>query len=104
MDINFRTLSHPGEHLLLLIVLSFQTFVRLQVKGKMGGFTITIAYAFMFGAVKIFPYLLSLYSMEIMFYLFALSSSAFCIFVYNFLPETYGKNLVDIQNYFVKPA
>lgn len=74
-----------------------------QVKGKMGGLTVTIAYVLMFGAVKLFPYLLSLYSMEVMFYLFAASSLAFCVFVYNFLPETYGKSLIDIQNYFVKP-
>lgn len=68
----------------------------------MGGFTVTVAYVLMFGTVKLFPYLLSLYSIEAMFYLFALSSLAFCIFVYNFLPETYGKSLIDIQNYFVK--
>lgn len=70
----------------------------------MGGFTVTIAYVLMFGVVKMFPYLLGLFgSMEVMFYLFAVSSLAFCIFVYNFLPETYGKSLIDIQNYFVKP-
>lgn len=75
----------------------------IEVKGKMGGFTVTLAYFIMFSSVKVFPYLLSLYSMEVMFYLFAMSSFAFCIFVYNFLPETYGKSLIDIQNYFVKP-
>lgn len=69
----------------------------------MGGVTVTVAYAFMFGAVKIFPYMLSSYGMEIMFYLFALSSLLFCAFVFCFLPETYGKSLIDIQNYFVKP-
>jgi facilitated trehalose transporter len=68
----------------------------------MGGCTVTLAYIVMFGAVKSFPYLVDLYSMEVMFYLFALSSLAFCIFIYNFLPETYGKSLKDIQNYFVK--
>lgn len=67
----------------------------------MGGLTVTVAYVLMFGAVKTFPYLLSLYGMEVVFYLFALSSLAFVIFVYNFLPETYGKSLIDIQNYFV---
>lgn len=69
----------------------------------MGGFTVTIAYVLMFGAVKSFPYLLSLYSMEVIFCSFAASSLAFCIFVYNFLPETCGKSLIDIQNYFLKP-
>lgn len=68
----------------------------------MGGFTVTFAYALMFGAVKVFPYLLSAYSMETMFYMFAISSLAFCVFIYRFLPETYGKSLIDIQNYFVK--
>lgn len=66
----------------------------LQVKGKLGGITVTIAYAFMFGAVKTFPYLLNQYSMEMVFYLFALSSLAFCVFVYKFLPETFGKSLL----------
>lgn len=68
----------------------------------MGGFTVTIAYVLMFGAVKMFPYVLNSYSIEFVFCLFAISSLAFCIFVYNFLPETYGKSLIDIQNYFVK--
>lgn len=77
------------------------SFVR-QVKGKMGGVTVTIAYAFMFVAVKSFPYLLSHYGMEVMFYLFSLGSLLFCAFVFCFLPETYGKSLIDIQNYFVK--
>lgn len=69
----------------------------------MGGLTVTVAYVLMFGVVKAFPYLLDLYSMEVMFYLFAASSLAFCVFVYNFLPETYGKSLIDIQNNFAKP-
>jgi facilitated trehalose transporter len=75
-----------------------------QAKGRMGGLTVTIAYCLMFGAVKAFPYLLDLSSMEVMFYVFGTSSLAFCIFVYNFLPETYGKSLIDIQNYFAKPS
>lgn len=76
---------------------------REQVKGKMGGLTVAIGYLLMFGAVKFFPYLLSFYSMEVMFYLFAAGSLAFCIFVYKFLPETFGKSLIDIENYFTKP-
>jgi facilitated trehalose transporter len=74
-----------------------------QAKGKMGGLTVTLAYVFMFSTVKSFPYLLSALSMDIMLYLFAASCLAFCIFIYNFLPETYGKSLIDIENYFIKP-
>jgi hypothetical protein len=70
------------------------------VKGKLAGITVLIAYNFMFFAVKIFPYTLNMYGMEVMFYLFALSSCAFGCFVYFFLPETYGKSLNDIQDYF----
>lgn len=82
---------------------SLSIFPFSQVKGKMSGLTVAVAYLLMFGIVKIFPYLLNLYSMEVMFYLFAASSLAFCVFVYNFLPETFGKSLIDIEDYFVKP-
>lgn len=74
-----------------------------QAKGKMGGLTVTLAYIFMFSSVKSFPYLLTALSMDIMLYIFAASCLAFCIFIYNFLPETYGKSLIDIENYFIKP-
>lgn len=69
----------------------------------MGGLTVTIAYVFMFATLKAFPYLLSIHSIEVMFYSFAAGSLAFCIFVHKFLPETFGKSLIDIENYFVKP-
>ena len=70
----------------------------------MSGVLVLIAYFFMFFAVKIFPYSLNMYGMEVMFYLFAISSFAFCIFVHYFLPETYGKSLNDIQEYFTIKA
>ncbi|KAG5672139.1 hypothetical protein PVAND_002293 [Polypedilum vanderplanki] len=74
----------------------------IEVKGKMSGIIVLIAYFIMFFAVKIFPYSLNMYGMEVMFYLFAISSFAFCTFVYYFLPETYGKSLNDIQKHFTK--
>lgn len=70
----------------------------------MSGVLVLIAYNFMFFAVKFFPYLLNMYGMEVMFYLFAISSLVFCIFVHYFLPETYGKSLNDIQEYFTAKA
>ncbi|CRL05457.1 CLUMA_CG018168, isoform A [Clunio marinus] len=73
----------------------------IEVKGKMGGLTVAIAYVLMFSVVKVFPFFFNLYNIETMFYLFSASSLAFCAFVYRFLPETYGKSLIDIQNYFV---
>ncbi|CAG9808596.1 unnamed protein product [Chironomus riparius] len=76
----------------------------IEVKGKMSGILVLIAYFFMFFAVKFFPYSLNMYDMEVMFYLFAISSFAFCIFVHYFLPETYGKSLNDIQEYFTTKA
>lgn len=68
----------------------------------MGGLTVTLAYVLMFSSVKSFPYLLTAFSMNIMLYLFAASSLAFCIFIHRYLPETYGKSLIDIENYFIK--
>lgn len=73
-----------------------------QVKGKMAGIIVFTAYTLMFVAVKIFPYLLNMYGMEVMFYFFSASSLIFCTFVYYFLPETYGKSLNDIHNHFAR--
>jgi facilitated trehalose transporter len=68
----------------------------------MSGIIVLIAYFFMFFAVKMFPYSLNMYGMEVMFYLFAISSFGFCTFVHFFLPETYGKSLNDIQQHFTR--
>lgn len=68
----------------------------------MGGLTVTLAYMLMFSSVKSFPHLLTKLGMDVMLYLFAASSLAFCIFIYRFLPETYGRSLIDIENYFIK--
>lgn len=74
----------------------------LQVKGKIAGIIVFIAYTLMFFVVKFFPYSLTMYGMEVMFYFFAISSFIFCAFVWRFLPETYSKTLNDIHNYFVR--
>lgn len=69
----------------------------LQVKGKIGGFIISIAYILMFGVVKIFPYLLDFLGTQNIFYIFALNSLLGVLFTYMFLPETLGKSFEEIE-------
>lgn len=77
-------------------------FSCFQVKGKLGGFVISIAYILMFGVVKIFPYILLIFSAQQIFYIFALNSFIGVLFTYAFLPETLGKSFREIEMYFTK--
>jgi hypothetical protein len=72
-----------------------------QVKGKLGGLTITIAYLLMFCVIKIFPYTINWFSMQGILLIFSLNSFICCIYVYLCLPETYGKNFSEIENFFI---
>lgn len=72
-----------------------------QVKGKLGGFIISIAYVMMFVVVKTFPYLLDFFGPQKIFYSFALNSLLGAIFTYYYLPETIGKNFAEIETFFV---
>lgn len=73
----------------------------LQVKGRLGGLIISIAYVLMFGAVKIFPYVLDYFGAQQIFYLFAVNSFFGVIFTYAYLPETLGKHFKEIETFFI---
>lgn len=72
-----------------------------QVKGKLGGLIISIAYILMFAAVKLFPYVMDYLGTEKLFYLIALNSFFGVIFTYFYLPETLGKSFNEIEMFFV---
>lgn len=74
----------------------------IEVKGKLGGFIVSIAYLLMFGVVKLFPYVLDYLGMQQIFLLFAVNSLIGVLFTYNYLPETLGKSFDEIEMFFTK--
>jgi SP family facilitated glucose transporter-like MFS transporter 8 len=72
----------------------------IQIRGIGGGFMVGFAYILMFGVVKSFPFTLDITGTEGIFFLFSFMSLAGVAFVYVFLPETLGKTLQEIEDYF----
>lgn len=56
----------------------------------------------MFGAVKLFPYILDFMGTQQTFFIFAVNSFIGVAFTYVYLPETLGKNFKEIEHSFVR--
>lgn len=73
-----------------------------EVKGKLGGLVVALAYILMFGVVKIYPSAIEILGVQTMFYVFAAASFMGVLFSYFFLPETLGKSFSEIEKHFTK--
>uniref|UniRef100_A0A6B2EJE2 Putative sugar transporter n=1 Tax=Phlebotomus kandelakii TaxID=1109342 RepID=A0A6B2EJE2_9DIPT len=71
-----------------------------KVRGIIGGMTTCSAHIFVFTVVKTYPFLSSVIYQHGVFMLYGCISLIGCIFFYKCLPETKGKSLQEIEDYF----
>lgn len=71
-----------------------------RVRGILGGMTTCAGHMFVFSVVKTFPMLQQLAGIHGAFWFYGVVSSLGTIFFYFFLPETKGKTLEEIEDYF----
>ncbi|XP_069692180.1 facilitated trehalose transporter Tret1-like isoform X2 [Periplaneta americana] len=74
-----------------------------KVRGELFGSIVAISNVFSGAADKIYPWLLHSLGIHGLFILFGVSSVICTIFVYFFLPETFGCTLDNIEDYFHQP-
>ncbi|XP_065155168.1 facilitated trehalose transporter Tret1-like [Atheta coriaria] len=72
----------------------------LRVRGFAGGLTFTFFNFFLFGVAKCFPFVRKFIGMQGVFWVFGTSSMVASVFLYLMLPETKGKTLAQIEDYF----
>lgn len=75
-----------------------------KVKDVLSGMTTCIAYIFSFITVKAYPDMTKFMGKHGLFFFYAFFSLLGTFFVLFFLPETKGKTLKEIENFFVKKA
>ncbi|KAJ9590844.1 hypothetical protein L9F63_016124 [Diploptera punctata] len=74
-----------------------------RVRGFACGYINAINELVLGGVIKVYPWLMSAIEIHGLFIMFAASCAVCTIFVYFFLPETQGKTLQDIEEYFKQP-
>ncbi|KAF5292659.1 hypothetical protein FQR65_LT11211 [Abscondita terminalis] len=72
----------------------------VDARGKLGSMLVGLAYLYMFGVLKVFPYLLDVVRLPTLFCGLAVVNCFGICFVQYFLPETLGKRFSDIEKYF----
>ncbi|CAB3373892.1 Hypothetical predicted protein [Cloeon dipterum] len=71
-----------------------------RVRGLLGGLTTCAAHMFVFTVVKTFPFLQLTAGVHGAFWIYGVISTLGTVFFYFFLPETKGKSLEEIEDYF----
>ncbi|PSN30507.1 Facilitated trehalose transporter Tret1 [Blattella germanica] len=74
-----------------------------KVRGSIGGYILACTYIGFFVTTKIFPWLCSVLAMHGVFAVFGIVGLVGTFFMYLFLPESSGKSLAEIENYFCQP-
>lgn len=74
----------------------------VKIRGPFGGYIFAIFNLALFFIAKVFPAMLNAMGSHGMFWMFGLSSLFGTIFVYLFFPETKGKSLEEIEDYFAE--
>lgn len=72
----------------------------ISFRGIGGGIMISYAYLVMFAVIKTYPFALYAVGPQNVFFFFSLMSLLGTSYIYLFLPETLGKSLKQIENYF----
>lgn len=108
--------SYNLDFLPLVAILSYVVFASLgffvipwsmigellpvKARATMGGVMLTWAYLCMFMVVKMFPAMLEIFGIDILFMFFSIVSLVAVFFVCIWLPETFGKSFAEIEEYF----
>lgn len=72
----------------------------VKFRGFGGGLTFTLFNSLLFIAAKVFPFFKNTINMSGIFWIFGISSVICSVFLYVMLPETKGKTLAEIEDYF----
>uniref|UniRef100_W4VRX6 Putative sugar transporter n=1 Tax=Phaedon cochleariae TaxID=80249 RepID=W4VRX6_PHACE len=71
-----------------------------KIRGLAGGLTFMLFNFTLFGVAKVFPYVKSMIGISGVFWIFGLVSLGASLFLYLSLPETRGRTLSEIEDYF----
>jgi MFS family permease len=74
-----------------------------KIRGSVAGYILAGTYLGFFVTTKIFPWLCNLLELHGVFGLFGITTAVGTLFMYLFLPESSGKSLSQIENYFCQP-
>lgn len=73
-----------------------------KIRGMLGGVTFMIFHLTLFAAAKTFPLIKNSIGIQGVFFLFGISSLVASVFIYLSLPETKGRTLSQIEDYFLE--
>ena len=74
-----------------------------KVRGFLFGYILALNYLVGGGVTKVYPWMLEVMGIPGVFLLFGVSSAVCTVFVFVFLPETLGRTLEQIEDYFHQP-